>query len=237
MTSHDNQNNNSTAIVSPTRTTAPSGSTNNTITNNIQENHVPRKIVKPATPTPTKKLKKGSRAKQQIDRRLFIVKDLVERQPTAELRQKLFDFSESTLVQLNKIKFKEQSLAKFNSNEDYIANSCKIAPTLHYPAGLEDDEATKEELAGWKDDVLDLKKKLTARVKKQLGRNINFLCQEHNKKILRTIISLGADISKKLKVSKDTESSTANADVIAMGALLNFVNELPRIENIRQKAK
>ena len=58
-----------------------------------------------------------------------------------------------------------------------------------------------------------------------------------NKNIIQTIISLGEDILKKLKVKNETKSFTINAENVAMRVLVSFIKKLPQIEKAKQKSK
>ena len=87
-------------------------------------------------------------ANGKIPKKLIMVKELVECQPTKELQSQLFAIAESNLTGLTKIVNKESGAAKFDSDEEYIPSSIRLLPELDTHGDLaKTDNATIEELA------------------------------------------------------------------------------------------
>ena len=71
----------------------------------------------------TTKNKDKTTRKKDDNPKLKMIKDLVEGQPTKELQNMLFVFTEETLVSLMTIKKRQQGAAKVRSSDDYIPQS------------------------------------------------------------------------------------------------------------------
>ena len=75
--------------------------------------------------------------------------------------------------------YKEQGLAKLNSNKDFIPISILFSVNLYFPKGLAKDLKTMVEEEEWKSDLLDCQKKRIDRLKKQSQRNSIHYDLEH----------------------------------------------------------
>lgn len=135
------------------------------------------------------------------------------------------------------IQHKTATTVKFNNSTDFIPISLRFEPTLHHPAGLKSDADTIKEIEEWKDEIFLCKKNLTKRIKRQVDRNNRFQLDEYKKKTIRDIISLCALVEQREKIVKETPLSSANYDIIAKGALINFIDSLPWIDKLDRKIK
>ena len=236
---NDNNNNNNVGaanndnnVVAANDTDVASGDTNNrtvernnTLTGASFKQHGELKF----------SLKKPNMKKSnpKLDPRLHGIKELVERQPTTELQSLLLAFAQANLLGMQYTAYKEQGLAKLNSDKDFIPISIRFSADLTYPKQLGKDPNTVAEVEGWKNDILDCQKKLTERTKRQSKRNTDYHDKAHQKTVIQEMIKLCANYAGREKIMSGNNNSTANRDVIAKGAVINFFISLPWYEKIR----
>jgi hypothetical protein len=167
--------------------------------------------------------------------KLIPIKSLVEAQPTTDLQSTLFALANNNLVSMITLKHKELGLAKLKSEDDYVAISIRFDPPLFYPKELRTDQATIDEEIGWKNDIATCKKKLGLRLINQTERNVKSMDKENQKRILREMIKLGTLMAQREKIFHDLTDSSANDDVLAKAAVINFFKSLPWLDKLIPK--
>lgn len=95
-------------------------------------------------------------------------------------------------------------------------------------AKTEDD--TIKELVDWTDTVVNCRKVLTLHIKRQAGRNVLLMKQEHQKQVIQNIIKVGAIMGHYLKYFHDLGLSTMNIDMLSKGVVLNSITSLKWID-------
>ena len=154
--------------------------------------------------------------------KLVMVKKLVEAQPSAELRNLLFSFSEEILSSLQNIDRRELGVAKLRGDDDYIPPSLRFQPEFHYMQELAQDEATMADDVMFKDIVTEFKRKLAAVVKRQSERNQDCRRTILQQKVITKMLKLGGYFADHQKIECELTDATANRDALAKSALVNF---------------
>lgn len=200
---------------------------------------------KKATKKPTSSLKQKKLVKEKLPKKgkpalnpkLQSVKNLVEAQPTTILQSKLFALAESNLVSLLISKNKELGLTKLSGEDGYVPISVRFDPTLIIRKELENDQDTMDELIGWKEDIATCKKALANRIKRQVERNNKSMDTEHQKRMVREMITLGAYMAGREKILYNLAECSVNNDVLAKGAVINFFESLPWFDKYLPSSK
>ena len=111
----------------------------------------------------------------KLDLRLQGIKELVQGQSITEVHTLLLALVQANLLRMQYTAYKEQGLAKLDSDKDFIPISIHFSADLTFLKELGKDPRTVAEDEGWKNDLLDCQKKLIYRLKKQSKKERNLL--------------------------------------------------------------
>ena len=154
---------------------------------------------------------------------LKCVQELVECQPTPDLRNLIFALSEDILIGLQEIKKRDHALAKLCSDNDYIPTSIRYDSSLYYPEGLAKDQATIDAEADFKDVILKSQLKLAGIIKMQAERNQDHRITTFQNRVIKGMIELGTFYVEHQREECELFAATANNDTLSKGAVINFI--------------
>ena len=106
-----------------------------------------------STKPDSQKSPNDKKEKPKLDPRLKPIKRIVEAQPTDAFQSILFSLAEKNLLSLMKIHKKEEEVAKFGGNEDFIPGSLNFKPKLMCVDSLKANKATMTAISEWNNKI------------------------------------------------------------------------------------
>lgn len=151
---------------------------------------------------------------------------MVEGQPTKELRTALLALGESNLNALQDIRKRALGVNKLLNDENYVPASVRTNPTLYYPEGLKQDDATVKAEAEFNEQVKKYNMELAGCIKEQAVRNHNYRKNHHKEEVIMEMIRLGGHYVSHQREECGLLASAANNDTLAKGAIINFIDAI-----------